>query len=87
AKKLPLDGWYVGYAQPFPGSTFYDIASRYGTLVNKNPNTYWNNKISFLPYGLTVSRLKKLRKEFFSVLTRKKPFLIRALNKIGLGYV
>jgi anaerobic magnesium-protoporphyrin IX monomethyl ester cyclase len=83
AKELPLCGWHVGYAQPFPGSRFYEVASNYGILVNKNPKTYWNNDISFLPYGLTIPTLKKLHKEFFEALRHKQPLLFRVLNKIG----
>jgi len=86
AKELSLWGWHIGYAQPFPGSRFYEIVPRYGTLINKNPKTYWNNKISFLPYGLAPSKLKKLRKEFFRVFNPKKPFLIKVLSKIGFKY-
>lgn len=82
AKELSLPGWYVGYAQPYPGSRFYEIAKEYGTLINKNVKSYRNNKISFVPYGLSYSKLKKLHKEFIRALCPKKTLLRRILDKI-----
>lgn len=83
AKELSLSRWYVGYAQPYPGSRFYEIAKEHGTLINKDVKSYRNNKISFVPYGLSYSKLKKLYKEFIRALIPKKTLLRRILDKIG----
>lgn len=52
-------GWF-SYAQPFPGTEFYDMAERYGKLINRNPSTYWNTRITFIPNGLTKSKMKEM---------------------------
>lgn len=82
AKELPLSSWYIGYAQPLPGSRFYEIAQKYGILINKNVKNYRTNKISFVPYGMTYSKLKKLYREFMRTLMPKKSLLNRILDKI-----
>lgn len=82
AKKLALYGSYVGYAQPFPGSRFYEIAQDYGTLLNKNVRSYWNNRITFVPRGLTVGKMKKMRRDFLKELNPQRPLLKKILDKI-----
>lgn len=52
-------GWF-SYAQPFPGTEFHEVAERYGRLISRDPSTYWNDRISFVPNGLTKSKMKKM---------------------------
>jgi len=57
ARELKLPGW-VSYAQPFPGTKFYEDCLQYGKIINNNPAAYWNDKITFIPRGLSRRKLK-----------------------------
>lgn len=51
----------VCYAQPFIGTKFYEVSSRYGKIINNNPKTYWYDKIAFVPIGLSKLKLRYYR--------------------------
>lgn len=33
----------------------------YGRIINENPATYWNDRISFIPHGLSGRQLRYYR--------------------------
>lgn len=80
AQELSLPGW-ASYAQPFPGSRFYEVTEKYGRLINKDAKTYFNDRISFIPHGLTYSRMKRLRQQLMKVLNPPKPLWKRIANR------
>lgn len=80
-KELGLNGW-VSYAQPYPGTRFYEVNGKYGRLVNYNPATYWNDKITFIPAGVSRLRLKYYRDRIAAALKAPLPLTARLLNKI-----
>lgn len=65
-------GWF-SYAQPFPGTEFYEVATKYGRLINQHPYTYWNTRISFIPNGLTKSKMEKMGAMLAKVLRPTYP--------------
>ena len=75
-------GW-VSYAQPFPGTTFYDVAAAYGKLVNDDPTTYWNTRLTFVPAGLSARETERLFAVLRKVLQQTKaPFIERVKRKL-----
>lgn len=74
AGELSLNGW-ASFAQPYPGSPFREVAEKYGVLKDKNAGNYFNDKISFIPHGLTYRGMKKARNKLLKTLTteRMKP--------------
>lgn len=74
AKDLGLAGW-ISYAQPFPGTKFYETCAGHGKIINPNPKTYWNDRIAFIPNGLSKSRLKFYRHKIALVLKAPVPLL------------
>lgn len=72
-------GWF-SYAQPFPGSEFYEIASKYGTLINRDPSTYRSTRISFVPDGLTKYKMKKMGAILAKVLSSNYPSSIERIR-------
>jgi len=84
AEELGLAGW-VSYAQPLPGTKFYAECLQYGRLVNSNPKTYWNDRLVFVPRGLSRLKLTYYRNKIALVL--KAPVSLRAklINKFYLG--
>ena len=60
ARELCLNGW-VSYAQPFAGTAFREDCPKYGRIINENPATYWNDRISFVPHGLSRRQLRYYR--------------------------
>jgi len=81
AKELHVNGW-VSYAQPFPGSRFWQVCAQYGKLINKQPATYWNDRIAFVPQGLSRFKLKYYRNQILSAIGARVPLLTRLKNKI-----
>lgn len=81
AKELRINGW-VSYAQPFPGTEFYENCLRYGRLVNNHPQTYWNDRITFVPKGLSKVKLKCYRDRIARVLNPNAPFITRLIKKV-----
>ena len=79
AKKLDPSGGFVSYAQPFPGTKFYETCSQYGRLINHNPKTYWNDRITFLPHGISRLKLKYYRDNISMLLNKGQRFSIRKL--------
>ncbi|MEK6732738.1 MAG: radical SAM protein [Candidatus Omnitrophota bacterium] len=67
-------GWF-SYAQPFPGSEFYEIAGKYGRVVNRDLSSYWNTRVSFIPKGLTMLKMRKLSGQLAKVLRPVYPSL------------
>ena len=81
AKKLDLFGW-VSYAQPFPGTRFYAVHSQYGRLINHNPKTYWNDRITFVPSGVSKLKLRYYRDNITMALNKGHGYLItKLINK------
>ena len=70
ARELRLNGW-VSYAQPFAGTTFREDCLKYGRIINNNPAAYWNDRISFVPNGLSTRQLRYYRDKI--ALTIKAP--------------
>jgi radical SAM superfamily enzyme YgiQ (UPF0313 family) len=81
ARELSLPGW-VSYAQPFPGSRFYEVARDYGRLINKDTTTYYNDGISFIPRGLRRSQMKRLHRELIKILIPPRPLIKRISNRL-----
>lgn len=81
AKELGLTGW-VSYAQPFPGTKFYRDSHRYGRIINKDPVTYWNDRITFIPYGLNRSQLSYYRDKIALALKARVSWKRRIINRI-----
>jgi len=81
AQELHLIGC-VSYAQPFPGTKFYEVSSQYGKIVNNNPKTYWNERIAFIPRGLSKFKLKYYRDKIAIALTIPVPWRRRLLYRI-----
>jgi hypothetical protein len=77
AKELGLVGW-VSYAQPFPGTKFYETCLQYGRLINHNPKTYWNDRIAFIPNGISWFKLKYYRNKIAMALN---PLGRKLINK------
>jgi len=81
AKELCIDGW-VSYAQPFPGTKFYEDCLKYGKLINNDPRTYWNNRITFIPQAISKRKLKYYRDKIARALGCPPPFIIRLIKNI-----
>ena len=60
-----------GFAQPYPGSEFREVAAQYGQLVRPDAATYWNDVVSFVPNGLTEKKLQQLMGEARQLLCVK----------------
>lgn len=67
-KELRLGGC-VSYAQPFPGTKFYELCSQYGRLINHDPRTYWNDRVTFIPNGISRFKLKYYYNKILTLLS------------------
>ncbi|MCX5704035.1 MAG: radical SAM protein [Candidatus Omnitrophica bacterium] len=74
-------GW-VSYAQPFPGTKFYELCPKYGKLINKNPKEYWNDRMVFIPDGISRSKLKFYRNKIAIAFMAPLPWTTRAMYKL-----
>lgn len=81
AKDLGLTGW-VSYAQPFPGTKFCQDSHRYGRIINNDPVTYWNDRITFIPNGLTARQLRYYRDKTALALKARVGWRTRIINRI-----
>ena len=73
---------FVSYAQPFPGTKFYEVCSQYGRLINHNPKTYWNDRITFVPHGISRFKLKYYRDKIAMALNVPVPLRRKLLYNI-----
>lgn len=80
AKALGVTGW-VSYAQPFPGTKLSETALQYGKMIEPDPRKFWNNKIVFLPDGLSKSKLKYYRDKIAIALKAPVSLSAKILNK------
>lgn len=80
-KGLGVMGW-VSYAQPFPGTKLSEICSQYGRIINHNPRTYWNDRMTFIPNGISRFKLKYYRDKIAIALKAPVSLSIKLLNKI-----
>lgn len=81
ARELRLNGW-VSYAQPFAGTTFREGCLKYGRIINKSPATYWNDRISFVPRGLSARQLRYYRDKIAMALKAPVGWRTRILRRI-----
>ncbi len=81
AKELGPLG-FVSFAQPFPGTKFYETCAQYGRLINPNPKTYWNDRITFLPHGISKFKLKYYRDKIAMALNVPVPLRRKLLYSI-----
>ena len=54
--------WF-SYAIPFPGTQFWKIAEDYGTIIEPDFSKWSNRNPVFVPYGLTVDKLRYWREK------------------------
>ena len=81
ARELKLPGW-VSYAQPFPGTKFYEDCLQYGKIINNNPAAYWNDKITFIPRGLSRRKLECYHDKIALALNGRVPWIAKIVNKL-----
>ncbi len=60
-KRFKASSWF-SFAQPLPGSQLFETATRYGTFLDRNLQSFQNVHPTYLPKGVSVDHLIKERK-------------------------
>lgn len=83
AKELPLTDIVATFATPIPGSEFYSMAPRYGTLNLEDWSNFSYWKPVFEPAGLNGDTLYKKRKKFYRKFYLRPAALSRQIRKLS----
>ena len=79
--ELPLDEFHISHLTPFPGSEFYDTASKYGWFDNDwKKMSGW--QILFVPKGLTKERLTYYSNQAFRKFYFRPRIILSYIKKI-----
>lgn len=75
---------YFQFATPFPGSRFFDEASRYGEVLSLDYDHYSHQEPVFIPKGLDAPTLIALRKR--ALKETNSPYLPKALVRLAKNF-
>lgn len=62
AENLDTTAWF-SCAQPFPGTEFFEIAQQEGTILEADYQEYGNERVVYLPEGVTLGQMQEIQEE------------------------